>query len=52
MESIKMLAPPYFGDEDLRTFIKSAPALAIIAQRLVHCKAAEPASPSEAKLPS
>jgi hypothetical protein len=36
MESIRVLAPPYLGDEDLRKFIRSAPALAVVVPRLVH----------------
>jgi hypothetical protein len=47
MESIKILAAPYFGDEDLRTFIKSAPALAIVMPRLVHYGAAEVPPPTQ-----
>jgi hypothetical protein len=49
MESIKILASPYFGDEDLRTFIKSAPVLSAILSRLVYYGPAEVATLSEAK---
>jgi hypothetical protein len=38
---IKILAPPYLGDEDLRKFIHSAPALGAVAQRLAHYGADE-----------
>jgi hypothetical protein len=40
MESIRLLAPSYFGDEDLRLFIHSEPVLAIVLSRLVHYGAA------------
>jgi hypothetical protein len=36
MESIKVLAPSYAGDEDLRKFIGSKPLLATIVGRLTH----------------
>lgn len=51
-ESVKLLAPPYLGDEDLRRFVRSAPALAIVASRLVYYSTSEPTSPAAAKLSS
>jgi hypothetical protein len=36
MDHITALAPFYAGDEDLRRFIQSPPALADILPRLVH----------------
>lgn len=36
MQTVKLLAEPYFGDEDLRKFIHSAPPLAVVLPRLVH----------------
>lgn len=36
MDAIKLLAPFYVGDEDLRTFVRSEPRLAEILPRLVH----------------
>lgn len=36
MESIKILAPFYVGDEDLRKFINSVPPLAMAVLRLAH----------------
>jgi hypothetical protein len=36
VESMKSLAPAYVGDEDLRRFIHSAPALAVVLPRLVN----------------
>jgi len=36
MESIKLLAPSYAGDEDLRKFLASQPMLATIVNRLTH----------------
>ena len=45
MDSIKVLAPFYVGDEDLRTFIRSEPQLAKILPRLVHYGDAEATGP-------
>ena len=45
MDSIKVLAPFYVGDEDLRTFIRSQPQLAKVLPRLVHYGDVEPAGP-------
>jgi hypothetical protein len=36
MQTVKLLAEPYLGDEDLRKFIHSDPSLAIVLPRLVH----------------
>jgi hypothetical protein len=36
MRTVKLLAEPYLGDEDLRKFIRSAPSLAAVLPRLVH----------------
>lgn len=41
MDLIRVLAPPYQGDEDLRKFIHSEPALARVAQRMAHYGTAE-----------
>jgi len=44
MDSTKVLAPVYQGDEDLREFIGSAPSLGAILFRLVHYRDARPES--------
>jgi hypothetical protein len=46
MESVKVLSPFYFGDEDLRTFIHSDPPLAPVLARLVHYGDAPPPPPA------
>ena len=45
MDAIKLLAPFYVGDEDLRTFVRSEPRLAGILPRLVHYGAMEATGP-------
>jgi hypothetical protein len=45
MELVKTLAPPYFGDEDLRKFVHSKPSIWAVAQRLIHYGAHEPPPP-------
>jgi hypothetical protein len=47
MGTIKVLADPYFGDEDLRKFIRSAPPLALALPRLVHYGSSEPSPPTK-----
>ena len=45
MDAIKLLAPVYQGDEDLREFVRSAPMLAPVLFRLVHYGDGETVAP-------
>jgi hypothetical protein len=44
MQTVRSLAEPYVGDEDLRNFIRSDPLLATVLQRLVHYGSNEPSA--------